>query len=325
MDPYIDGAGIVHEDYWFPIVMERSTVRGKQYGVPRDVGWAVWSYNIDLFDAKGVAHPEVGWTMDDFVEAAVALTDEDAGIWGCEFTGPAPLLLSACGYIKNLGFKMFSEDGRQVAGVLDSPESMRCIQHVLDLEIELKVGPTMADAEVYESPWLAYQAGLMGIGQGGSYEFDIQLAQPFEWDFCEPPVSEWGGYGRWTYADAVPWAMWSGGKHKAETWEFLKFCSGPEGTRIPHRIGSWASPCPAVWEELKEEVDPRYQWLMGQAELPSGKWDFRDFRFLGECVFGPYIEIWTRYVERGERPLEPIVHEQAELAQQCLDSRWGVG
>ena len=32
--------------------------------------------------------------------------------------------------------------------------------------------------------------------------------------------------------------------------------------------------------------------------------------------------IWTRYIENGERPLETLVQEAAQMAQECLDKAY---
>jgi hypothetical protein len=166
-----------------------------------------------------------------------------------------------------------------------------------------------------------YNSGMIGLGDGGTWEIDIQMQRPFYWEFIEPPVSEWGDNERYTWGDSVPWGMWSGGKHKEQTWEYLKFISGRDGSVIPHRIGSWTSPCPSVWEATKDEMDPRIYGLLAQGDLATGRFPF-DYRFFWDAVSGPYFDIWTRYVELEERPLDQIVHSAAEEAQIALDDAW---
>jgi multiple sugar transport system substrate-binding protein len=322
VDPWIDGAGIVKEELWFPLAYEDSTYDGKQYGMPRDIGWGVWSYNVDLFDEMGVAYPEIGWTQQQFIDTCVALTDEDAGTWGTAATGAAALLWGTAGYTWNLGFVTMSDDSKEVIGYLDSENSIRCIQHILDLEVEYGVAPSASAMEAFGGgSGEMYNSGKIGLGDGGTWELDVQTARPFTWAFCEPPISEWGNNERYTWGDSVPWAMWSGGKSKEQAFEYLKYCSGVEGTKLTHRLGSWTSPCPAVWDELRPEMDPRLDWLLGQGELLTGRFPF-DYRFFWDAVSGPYFDIWTRYVELGERPLDSIVHSAAEEAQIALDDAW---
>jgi ABC-type glycerol-3-phosphate transport system substrate-binding protein len=52
------------------------TQDGKQLAIPYDLGPYVLYYNKDMFDAAGVAVPKPGWTKDDFLAAAKALTKD---------------------------------------------------------------------------------------------------------------------------------------------------------------------------------------------------------------------------------------------------------
>lgn len=53
---------------------------GKQLAVPYDLGPYVLYYNKDLFDAAGVPVPQPGWSVDEFMTAAKALTKD--GVYG---------------------------------------------------------------------------------------------------------------------------------------------------------------------------------------------------------------------------------------------------
>ncbi|WP_345762090.1 ABC transporter substrate-binding protein [Diaminobutyricibacter sp. McL0608] len=58
------------------------TYDGKQYGAPKDFDTiGVW-YNKKLFDAAGLAYPKAGWTWDDYLSDAKALTNKAKGVWG---------------------------------------------------------------------------------------------------------------------------------------------------------------------------------------------------------------------------------------------------
>ncbi|MFD6053326.1 ABC transporter substrate-binding protein [Agromyces sp. NPDC060279] len=48
--------------------------KGTMYGVPFDIATMLVYYNADLLDAAGVAHPEAGWSFDDFEATAKAAT-----------------------------------------------------------------------------------------------------------------------------------------------------------------------------------------------------------------------------------------------------------
>jgi len=55
---------------------------GKQWCVPFDADAIVMYYNRDLFDRAGLPYPQPGWNWSDFLGAAQAIRDPDAGIYG---------------------------------------------------------------------------------------------------------------------------------------------------------------------------------------------------------------------------------------------------
>jgi ABC-type glycerol-3-phosphate transport system substrate-binding protein len=57
-----------------PRLLDSLRDRGDLWGLPFQAQARVMFYNRDLFDAAGVAYPQPGWTLDDFLAAAVALT-----------------------------------------------------------------------------------------------------------------------------------------------------------------------------------------------------------------------------------------------------------
>ncbi|HOU15618.1 MAG TPA: extracellular solute-binding protein [Anaerolineae bacterium] len=55
---------------------------GGVWGVPVAVRpWLIF-YNPQIFDAAGIPYPHPGWSVDEFLTAAQALTRADAGVWG---------------------------------------------------------------------------------------------------------------------------------------------------------------------------------------------------------------------------------------------------
>ena len=67
-DPAFSGAD------FSPRLLDSLRDRGDLWGLPFQAQARVMFYNRDLFDAAGVAYPQPGWTLDDFLAAAVALT-----------------------------------------------------------------------------------------------------------------------------------------------------------------------------------------------------------------------------------------------------------
>lgn len=63
-------------DFDKTILKGLSGTDGKQYAIPYDFGPQILWYNRDLFQQEGVPEPKVGWTVNDFLTTARALTKD---------------------------------------------------------------------------------------------------------------------------------------------------------------------------------------------------------------------------------------------------------
>lgn len=76
--PYIKDSGY-DLNQLFPAVRKAIEFRGGIYALPRDVTTSVVAYNKTLFDQAGVPYPKAGWTRQDFLRTARALTKVEGG------------------------------------------------------------------------------------------------------------------------------------------------------------------------------------------------------------------------------------------------------
>jgi len=308
---YLSGDGIDPASTWFEVAWKPRQWEGKTYMVPRDVGWAAMAYNKDIFDELGVAYPTDDWTVEQFLETALATTDEAKGYWGTNFSGAGTLLwFGSIGF--NMGFQANSVDGRQCQGLLDSPESIAAIQFMLDLEDVHHVAPTAAAVEALGNGFLS---GKVAIGDTSTWGLKDQREAPFNWGLVQQPSME--GRQEYSWGGAPQFIMWSGAEKKDQIWQFMKYAS-TDGSRLPHEAGQWQSPMPAVWEAVGDNQDPILNFYLEYAKLPTDSPPYEREQFW-ESVGTPYFDIWTRYLENEERPLGDIVADAAATAQSALD------
>src|SRR3990167_6759349 len=78
LSPFIKGDPSFSLGDFFLSIMDRFTVGGEVYAIPRDVApFACVFYNKDLFDQAGIPYPTDDWTWDDLLKTAQALTKRD--------------------------------------------------------------------------------------------------------------------------------------------------------------------------------------------------------------------------------------------------------
>jgi multiple sugar transport system substrate-binding protein len=79
MKPYLDAdTGFDRNDY-YPGVLERFTIDGGIYALPRTVNLQALSYNKDVFDREGIPLPENSWSFDDLLATAERLAKVENG------------------------------------------------------------------------------------------------------------------------------------------------------------------------------------------------------------------------------------------------------
>ncbi|MEX2534531.1 MAG: sugar ABC transporter substrate-binding protein [Trueperaceae bacterium] len=322
LTPYIERDGLDPETLWFPIARERATHEGRYYSVPRDTVYLTFVYNAEVFDRAGVERPTDDWTPEEMVEKLVALTSYEGGeqIYGMTSVGRG--MLESHPFAYTLGANVVDETGRQVQGYLDSPETIEAIQFILDLEEKGLTLPT-----VFVEQLAAQQTSIFGSGQVAlsmmSWNVDPLYELDFEMQYVSPPLKP--GVERKAWGDSVQYYMWSGSSQKEAAWELLKFLSGPEAGHIVAEMDTWTPPNPSVWEDLNWDEDPVRGGAWQQAQLPSDTPPYLRSEYYSEIVRPRLNNIWTRYQELGQRPLEEIVQEEAAAAQQELDRAYDRG
>ncbi|GAA1851558.1 ABC transporter substrate-binding protein [Microbacterium koreense] len=154
---------------------------GTQYALPSSFSNVVLFYNADLFDAAGLDYPTSDWTWADEQQAAEALTDQGAGVWG----DYQPI--SYHEFYKTVaqaGGQFLSDDGTSVA--FNSPEGIRAAEWLVG-----KSGSTMPSAEQgagtpdFDSGLFA--GGDLAMWHTGIWMFGAMADAGFAWDIAVEP------------------------------------------------------------------------------------------------------------------------------------------
>lgn len=82
LDPFIEQDTSLDLSDFYRAALNVFTVDGEIWAIPFGANPIVVYYNQDLFDQSGIPYPENGWTWDDFLSAALAIRDPEAGVFG---------------------------------------------------------------------------------------------------------------------------------------------------------------------------------------------------------------------------------------------------
>jgi multiple sugar transport system substrate-binding protein len=318
LTPYVEESGVA--DQWFASAARRAVYQDHYYGVPRDAVSGFIVYNKDLFDASGIAYPEDGWTVADYREISNKIANPETDTYGSGAIegGEGCMLWSPFSF--NLGAELTSPDGRNVAGFMDSPETINAMRWCLELVTEDQVTSPADMADQFGE--LTFLSGQVGMQSVSDWEIPAITEQAtFNWGVVSPPRFD-------EDTDVVPWTdsyvyyMWNGSDHKAEAWELMEWLTGPEAQKMAAEAGVWSPNSPAVWEELGWDKDPiksvSYNQLIKSELTPN----YLRSQFFFDCVGGALTDVRVRWVEGGERELETMMADATATAQACLDDNY---
>lgn len=110
--------------------------------IPGDFTPMVVYYNKAMFDAAGVPHPKPGWSFNDFLTTAKALTKPERKQYGFAFANWMPGWVM---WLWNNGGTALSPDGRRASGYLDSPKNVQTVTFLRDLVNLHRVSPSLSE------------------------------------------------------------------------------------------------------------------------------------------------------------------------------------
>lgn len=239
---------------YLPGLLEPGTYNGELYFLPKDYSPLAVYYNKRVFDENDVAYPEDGWTWDDLLATAQALTIDDDGdgtpeTWGIQLPGPWTTGFEY--WVAAAGGQLISEDGSTYIGFMDSEEVISAVQFYQSLYNEFGVAPPPADMSAFGGGNAEFDNGQAAMRIFGRWPQGGMLENPnIDLGVVGVPAGAeranvlfWGGFG-----------IFSGTEYPDEAWRFLQFYAGPEGAEV---WKEWALPAvTSVAEESGVTTDP---------------------------------------------------------------------
>jgi multiple sugar transport system substrate-binding protein len=224
--PYIARDKDLALDDFFPAALDSYRWKGDLYGLPNDVAIGVVFYNRDLFDEAGVPYPKAGWTWDDYLAAAKALTfdfDEDGRI-----DQYGTLIGDWRHFVWQNGGDIVDDPLHPTRSTMNTPEVREALQWLVDLRFKHHVTTRpgeLADMGGYEM----FMTGKVAMVFGGHWDVPTySKITRFRWDVAPLPKGKLRANNALGSCLSIP----SKSRHKEEAWRYIKFLTGPDGQRL---------------------------------------------------------------------------------------------
>ncbi|MBU3064433.1 sugar ABC transporter substrate-binding protein [Nocardia sp. NEAU-G5] len=219
-----------------PALYDTFGFNGGQYALPEQWSGNFLFYNRKLFDRAGITPPDrwsTGWSFDEFLRTAQALTERDASgkvtQWG--FVDTWVPYYSAGLFGMNNGTEWTTPRTDPSRCNFADDAFVDGVQFYADLANKHRVAPTVADQQSMSTMDLFTQ-GKAAMAMGGHWRWStFSSADDLDFDVTALPGGPRGRGGR-SNIGTTGLAIAAGSPRKRQAWEFVKFACGPEGQAV---------------------------------------------------------------------------------------------
>lgn len=289
----------------------------KIIGLPIGVGATMYFYNTTLFDEKGLKYPEWGYTMEQFLNDAVKITNRDKKIFGA--TMQTRIWRAE---MFAFGARPFSEDGKTVAGYMNGPKAVKAFEFFYDLAQSGAV-PTAAEFQVLQTagtgPLDLFNTGRLGFAPLNNGQFLMVDKAGVKFGLVHNPQvpGEPVITNGWTLQIGIP----NVSKNKDAAWEYLKwFCGEPGQKFLMMRNNGFTPTIPALWKSHPAANDKRVQFFFKILETRQ-VWEFSGrFPYFGKVTRlnqDLYDRIYLGKIKRSE--IQSELDKAVPGAQKMVD------
>jgi multiple sugar transport system substrate-binding protein len=290
VQPFLDQSVVIHEDDFAPAALDAFRFDGDALTcMPQNVSSLVTYYNVDLFEEAGVPLPRPGWTWDDFLSAALALTG--GGSYG---VGTEVSLIRVAPFVWSAGGEVVDDPESPAALTLDSGPAREGLDFFLDLQTVHQVAPPDREEQSQDSE-ARFLAGTLGMYLNSRKSVPtLRTIDDFTWDVAQLPVAPGGVPATILHGDAYCLADTD---RTADAWRFVEFANSEQGQQILARSGRTV---PSRTDVASSEAFLRPEVPPASAEV------FLDV--LPDIRAVPHTATWSRVEKEADSILEELFY-----------------
>ena len=172
LNPLVEADPTFNLDDFYPALVGQLTYQGELWGLPASFKPLIIEYNKELFDTAGVAYPQPGWSMQDFLETAVALTTSEGETKQYGFVPEANESSTFMSMIQHHGARLFNTSIDPPMPTFTDPSTIEAVRWYVNLSQIYGVKPVFV-LDVASShqiaPFTKERQHLILTGQAGMW------------------------------------------------------------------------------------------------------------------------------------------------------------
>lgn len=226
VQPYLDESDVLDESDFVAPPLDAFRFDGENLMCqPQNISSLVVYYNVDLFQERQVELPQEGWTWDDFLATAQALTSD--GAYG---VGTSPDLIRIAPFIWSNGGEVVDDPDRPTRLTIDEGPARAALDWFLDLQLVHGVAPPDVE-ERSEDAESRFMRGRLGMYLNSRKSVPtLRTIGDFTWDVAPLPVAPGGSPVTMLHSDAYCIARGTGNERAA--WQLVEFAMTRRGQEI---------------------------------------------------------------------------------------------
>jgi multiple sugar transport system substrate-binding protein len=232
---YLDKSLTLKASDYYTQSLQAFTYQGTLQCIPQNISSLSIYYNKDLFAKYNVAVPKDGWTWENMVSTAKALTKDTDGDGRNDIHGFAvdTQLIRLAPFIWSNGGELVDNYEKPTKLTIDTPAAKQAFQMFVDLNLVHKVTPTQAEfkARAGADRFLDGTLAMWVASRADTPTF--RTIKSFTWDVAPLPVVK----TKATILHSDAYCMAAQSKSKDATWDFIQYALGPQGQTVASNLG----------------------------------------------------------------------------------------
>ena len=232
---YLETSNVIKEADFYPEAIQPYKWMGELMCIPQNISSLVVFYNKDLFDQAGVAYPASGWTWDDFLSAALALTkdldnDGNTDQFGA---GIEAELIRIAPFIWQAGGTIVDNEMNPLELTLNTTEAFNAADFFFGLQTKHHVVPNaeQEESEASETRFINGTLAMFFNSRRGVPTY--RDSAKFDWDVAALPRN----IDQATILHSDAYCLPSASKSKDAAWTFIEYANSMEGQTIVAETG----------------------------------------------------------------------------------------
>lgn len=235
--PRLERSDVLSVDDLYAPALDAFTYDGELTCLPQNISSLQVYVNLDQFADAGLEAPHEGWTWDDMVAAAEALTLPDAdgdGLREQHGLGVEPSFIRLAPFVWSSGGQVFNDEADPTAIAMDDPAAIAALSDFMDLWWVHDVVPSELEYEAEDNE-SRFANGRMAMVMGSRRSVPyFRTIESFDWDVVPLPVR---GPEPANILHSDAWCLPADAPHGDAAWRFVEYAVGPQGAPEVARSG----------------------------------------------------------------------------------------